>query len=43
MDLLIRLRRLKKISSKLKRIVGTITDQSGNPLPGVSILVKGTT
>ena len=26
-----------------KRIVGTITDQSGNPLPGVSILVKGTT
>lgn len=26
-----------------KRIVGTVTDQSGYPLPGVSILVKGTT
>jgi TonB-linked SusC/RagA family outer membrane protein len=26
-----------------RRIVGTITDQSGNPLPGVSIIVKGTT
>ncbi|HPF03866.1 MAG TPA: TonB-dependent receptor [Bacteroidales bacterium] len=25
-----------------KRITGTVTDQSGNPLPGVSIVVKGT-
>lgn len=27
----------------IKKVVGTITDESGQPLPGVNVLVKGTT
>lgn len=29
--------------SQEKTITGTVTDQSNSPLPGVSVLIKGTT
>lgn len=27
---------------KVKRVIGTITDESGTPLPGVNVIIKGT-
>ena len=34
---------MQNVFSQNKKITGEVKDSSGNPLPGVSILVKGTT
>ncbi len=33
----------KKYNPMIKRVVGTIVDEKGQPLPGVNVIVKGTT
>jgi len=34
---------LKDVNIQQRKITGTVTDENGNPLPGVNILVEGTT
>ena len=37
-----KIKEIESVSQQQKSISGTVTDESGQPLPGVTVLVKGT-